>query len=828
MNRFLFLVGLFLLCLSVLVLQIALTRVLSVVAFFHTSFLAISVAMFGLTVGAVWVYLRKISTGHMPALLPKVSLLYGLSTACCMLFLSATTIPQDMGLTYIAAVAQIVLLIGVPLSFAGIAIALCLTKGPGKVGVRYAVDLVGAALGCLLCLPLLNTFPAPVAVFAAGSLGILSSFLFWAAGSTPKLTRKNLLFCMALTGGLLFTGGLTIGGNHPDYAVTLTSSKSDGTAASRTPLFERWNSFSQITLTNTSPFAEFYWGAAKNAPQQASRLQWMLYIDGLAGTPLYAFNGDYASVDFLEYDVTNLAYFIRKDGKAGIIGSGGGRDVLSARHFGFEDVAVVELNPIMVDLLTKQYPYVAFAGLSRDPAIRFTVDEGRSWFARTQEKFDLIQMSMVDTWAATGAGSFTLSENGLYTVEGWKHFINALAPAGVLTVSRWYGINHPGETSRLVALAKASLLASGISTPESHLYLAGVENLATLILSRAPLTAEEIETLDKTCAEKGYTVLLSPNKAPTNPVLAGIMQATTRTDLDTFARSQPLDASAPTDDRPFFFNQLKLSTALAHFAYLAGLPLPSAHEILSIEKSGVLAGNIVATNTLALIIAFSLLAIVALLIVPTISTTTTTSRPYAVAGTGWFFLIGFGFMLVEIGTIQRMSLFLGHPVYGLSIVLFSLILFTGLGSFASEYLKPETRRATLFGWITLLASLLALTAYATPDILALNEGRSIIPRASIAIGLIAPCAFLMGFGFPIGMRLAEKTDPTPMPWFWGINGAAGVLGSSVAVLTSVNASISTTLAAGAVCYALLAVPALVLHGSGLLNDRRNEKPEAER
>ncbi len=176
-------------------------------------------------------------------------------------------------------------------------------------------------------------------------------------------------------------------------------------------------------------------------------------IDGFAGTWMPAYSDEPGRLDFLRYDVTNLAYHARHEGRAAVIGVGSGRDMLSAHLFGFRDITGVELNPIFVDLLTDPAKLRAYAGIADLPGVRFVVDDGRSWFARTEEKFDLIEMSMVDTWAATGAGAFSLSENGLYTVEGWKTFLSAHNPDGLFAVSRWHS---PHSTVALVVARSSS------------------------------------------------------------------------------------------------------------------------------------------------------------------------------------------------------------------------------------------------------------------------------------------------------------------------------------------------------------------------------------
>lgn len=796
MNRFLFLAGLNLLCLSVLVLQIALTRIISVIAYFHLAFISISMAMLGLTAGAVWVYQRGITTAQLPRLLPRVCFFYGASVLGMMLLLSASFMQREVSIPALVSLAKIIFFMAVPFTLAGIAIALCLTRGPGKVGLRYAVDLVGAALGCLLCLPLLNTFTGPAVVLISGGIGIVAGLLFRLAGR-----EKSGIPVEAWGIVLLIITVLTASSDHPRMSLSPLNLKTPDLVVYGRD-FEKWNSFSQITVTAPLHIAPMYWGAGKGAPTAPQDHRYVA-IDSMAGTPMYAFDGNYASPDYLRYDVTNLAYSIRHSGKSAVIGVGGGRDVLAARHFGFSDVTVVELNPIIVSLLTKVEPFVSFAKLGQDPNIHFNVDDGRSWFAsHANENFNLIQMSMVDTLAATGAGSFTLSENGLYTIEGWAHFLNALAPDGVFTVSRWYAKGDLNETGRIVSLAYASLMRAGVATPRNHIYLAGTDRLATLLVAKSPFTAEELETLDRHADEMGFNILVRPGTEVASPVLSGILAAKTVDELQTFAGQQLLDVSAPTDARPFFFNQLRL------------FRLGSIKAAMKNGGDGTVGGNLNATFALLMVILFSALAVVYALLMPARESVRDVPRPYAKAGTSWFLLIGLGFMLVEIGTIQRMSIFLGHPVYGLAIVLFSLILLTGIGSFLSDHVRVDRSSCRLVGWLLVLGGILIASALMAPDILSRYEGADLVTRAKVAIGLIAPAALLMGFGFPVGMSLAEKIDPTPTPWFWSVNGAAGVLGSGLAVVISMNASIPATLLAGAACYLLLISPALKLARMG--------------
>ena len=509
-------------------------------------------------------------------------------------------------------------------------------------------------------------------------------------------------------------------------------------------------------------------------------------IDGSAGTGMYRFDGDFGKLEFLKYDVTNLAYYIRHAGRAAVIGVGGGRDILSAHVFGFRDITGVELNPIFIDMLSRvlrQYNHLADL-----QGTRLFVDEARSWFARSSDHFDSIQMSLIDTWAATGAGAFSLSENGLYTLQGWRTFFDHLTPSGTFTVSRWYSPNEVNETGRMLSLAMATLMDEHISSPRKHIFLAATENLATLVVARAPFTAEELTTLTATANKLHFTILVSPQSSIEPPVLSEIMSTTTPQELKKAVANYPLDLSAPTDDRPFFFNQLRINPSSIWLARHLGY--------------GVLGGNLAATITLAVVIALSTILVLLTTIVPSLPSIRRVTPRIAVLGSIYFVLIGLGFMFVEIGLIQRISVYLGHPVYGMAIGLFGIIVSTGLGSLCSYRLSLLTG-LRLQLWAGALGLYLILLPYWFPLLVDQFAAGSLLVRAAVSLTAIVPSGVLMGFGFPIGMEIINAIDSRPTPWFWAVNGAAGVLAAAIAVLVSIHATISTTLWCGGACYLLL-------------------------
>ncbi|MFL5323357.1 MAG: hypothetical protein ACJ8A4_03815 [Microvirga sp.] len=783
---------------ATLMLQIVETRIISVTSWYHLAFFVISIAMFGLTAGAVWVYLRREASrpDELSYDLSVASLAFALATVLALLFqlTIVTSVPASV-MAFVVWV-QFAVALSLPFFFAGVAVSLALTRSPYPVGVVYGVDLCGAALGCLAALVLLNLVSGPSAALWIAALAAAGGLLF--SGASPEGAARPSTIASRLHqrrwgvfGALCVlaaANSLTTAGIRPTVV-------KDKLERPEHIAYERWNSFSRITVDHSGKASPALWGRSSQLPPQEIEQRWMT-IDGLAGTAVYRFTGKLDELSFLRYDVTNLAYAVPGLKTAAVIGVGGGRDLLSARLFGVPEVVGVEINPIFIDLLTRHF--ADYTAIGRVPGVSFEVDEARSWFARTGRSFDILQMSLIDTWAATGAGAFTLSENGLYTVEAWRIFLERLTPEGVFTVSRWYAPGEVNETGRMISLAVATLQDLGAVEPKRHLFVAASETVATLVMSRKPLSAPALAALAGAAATYDFRVLLSPETEAASPLLRDIVAATDRPALERAIRGSHLDLSPPTDARPFFFNQLRLARLLDEDIFTLA------------SRPGVYGGNLHATLTLAILILVSAILVAVTIVAPLRSTVAAAGAPLALGGTAYFGLIGMGFMMAEIALLQRISVFLGHPVYALSIVLFSLILSTGLGSLASERFALD-RGSRLLGWAMLTGLYLVLLPSWAPGILKSYEGANLALRAALAVAILAPAGLLMGFGFPTGMRLVSQISRGPTPWFWGINGAAGVLAGSIAVLTSIAFGIDTTLRLGALCYFLLPAPALLLN-----------------
>ena len=808
-DAFAFLAGVFLLCMSILMIQIVQTRMLSVVSLYYMAFFSISMAMLGLTGGALIVYykLDDANPANVNAVLSRISAAFALSIAGCFVLELASPLPSLSWATYAVLWLKAILLLAAPFTIGGIAVSLALTRSGFPIGITYGVDLLGAATGCLAALALLTWMDASSAMFMIAALAAVAAWCFGRAASEPVPVGSVLNWRILRKPGFIAIWLAVLAGLNAvtDYGLQPIVIKFDRLDQLSNIYHVKWNSFSRISVSAPVTGRPLLWGGSPTMPADVDIEQRELTIDGMAGTWMPKYSDAPGRLDFLRYDVTNLAYYARHHGRAAVIGVGSGRDMLSAYLFGFRDITGVELNPIFIDLLTNPARLRAYAGVADLPGMHFVVDDGRSWFARTQEKFDVIEMSMVDTWAATGAGAFSLSENGLYTVEGWKTFLSALNPNGLFTVSRWHSPRSTVELGRVVSLAVAALMALGVDRPSDHIFVAGIGNLATAIVSPTPLPKSDLQILQEAANKLRFTVLASPDQPATDPVIVDMLTAQNMGDLNARAALHFLDVSPPTDSRPFFFNQLRF--AHPSDIYFA---LVEWREGRSLGSGSGWSGNLIAVATLFLVILLSAIVVVFVVVLPTRSAVRQVDRRLALIGSSYFLLIGFGFMFAEIGLIQRISVFLGHPVYALSIGLFSIILSTGLGSLLSEQLTPS-RTGHFIVWLSLLVAYLLLLPHWLPDLLHSSLAAAALPsRALVSVAVILPAGLLMGFGFPTGMRLVTHLDARLTPWLWGVNGAAGVLAAGLAIACSIGFSIDVTLRVGGVCYALLLFCALLL------------------
>ncbi len=787
--------GIFLIAFATLALEVTLTRLLSVTTWYHLAFFAVSIAMLGMTAGATTVFLR-------PGWFGKEKLRVNLSKAClwfaavvpltlsvlCVTRIEAGGSAGSYASLLLAAVAGLL-----PFYFSGVVISAVLTKSALPIGNLYASDLVGASLGCIFVLGGLEIVSAPTLILLCGTVGVVTAFAF----GGHKHSRRLGVWSLAV---LAVLAGLVILDLATPYGIRPLVSKGKAIDPGKY-VYEKWNSFSRILVQEKKVAKPQYWGRSRMAPDEEIA-QYKMTIDGSAATTVRQFRtlGD---IDHLRFDVTNVVYYLRPGGEVLIVGVGGGRDLQSAVLFGYERIVGVEINPIFVDLLKTRFR--EFAGIADRDEVELVTDEARSYISRTPEKFKVIQMSLTDTWAATGAGAFALSENALYTIEAWKIFMDHLSDEGIFTVSRWYNPRELGEAGRMVSLAIATLIDLGFEEPARHIAVVASGGIATLLLSKAPMSDEDMEMLRKVCGDLRYRLVMGPGRRPQNLELNRIASSTTRDALDEAISGSTLNYAPPTDESPYFFNMLRANQVLPA---ILSKPEEEKWPMAGITD-GVSRGSIVATRTLlGLIVTLAILTVLTVVFPLALKRSRKAvgdrGTPILWSAAAYFALIGAGFMFVEIALIQRLSVFLGHPMYALGILLFTIIASAGIGSRLSERL-PLTRPPGVFIYPVLIVAAILGIRFVLPLLGTHMVSASMGARIAASIAVIVPLGALLGFAFPTGMKLVRSASASEMPWYWAINGAFGVLCAALTVFVSIYFGISVSLYIGAVCYLALLV-----------------------
>jgi hypothetical protein len=758
--------------------ELALTRIFSVVMYYHFAFLAISIALFGLSASGVYAYLRRRTLDARPAeaLLARQSLVFAASTIVSLFALVRLRVGLNYSPSNLALMLAIYALAAIPFFTGGLVLTLAISRLAARINVVYAADLTGAALGCLVLIPLLNLVGAPGVVLVATALGGIAAILFAAPASRSRIALAAAAILVVPLASQLFGLG------------TFDVNDTKGHQGDRV-LFSKWNSFSRIGVYERSH------GDWSLSPTYAGTLPETRFmdIDSAASTPIAHVAPDLSNAGYLKYELTALAYHLQPAGfKALVIGPGGGRDLASALVFGASHVDGVEINPIIANDIMRG-AFREFSGSIYDhPRVRVAVDDGRSFVRRSPDRYDVIQASLVDTWAATAAGAYTLTENTLYTVEAFTDYVDHLNDNGVLTITRWVF-----DGLRLVSLAQEACARRGWDAA-SRLAIVQLDNVATFLLKKSPFTAEETAALRSLADRMQFRILYAPGtEGPIAPAEGEWVEGTETAayaklivapDREQFYANYEQDIRPTTDDRPFFFHTTKLKDQFEVAfgrSMLFGNGLSALLTLMGISA--------------ALVGAFVL-------------------GPLVVAGgdrpAGWqgwllyFGSLGAGFMLIEVAVLQRFVLLLGHPVYSLTVTLFSLLLGTGIGAALSRRFSSQMlRRSTGCALVGIVAVGVLSIVLVTPFISwAIPFSRP--TRIAVAVLTLVPIGMLLGIPMPAGIRLLSSRAPQMVTWAWGMNGALSVVGATLAIFIAMNWGFSATFLAASATY-LLGFVALV-------------------
>ncbi len=752
-------VGVALTTLATLLFELSLTRIFSVVFYYHFAFLAISIALFGLGAGGVFSYALAARRSDLYLKLSSLAAAAAVLTIAALGWLLSREDPggAELGAVYF--------LSALPFFCAGTLLSLVISETIQRVHRVYFADLLGAAAGCLALVPLLDLVGGPNTVLAAAVVYAGSAHL-WSRLSNSRAAQR-------FTGALAIAVLALLVGNWQGRFLDVRHAKGRDLRLQQ-ERFVKWNSFSRVALAGDV-------GSG------------MIYIDADASTGIPAFDFDRLSEADRREALKlgpSLPYWLRPGAKTLVIGAGGGWDVARALASGSRDVTAVEINPIIADTIMRDRFAHYSNNLYRRPEVRVFVEDARTFVRRSAEKYQVIQATLVDTWAATAAGAFALSENNLYTVEAFREYLKHLEDDGLLAFTRW-GLEPPRESLRVVSLAAAALATLGGTEPWRHIAViregtaaeaSGWGALDHILISRRPLADEDLARLRRFVSERGLRLVYLPDERLPGPFTEMLRS----TDRRRFFARYPFDVSPVPDNRPFFFYTVQRRDLWRLLNPVA----PSSADYQSNRAVPLLFASLAA----------SLAAVAIILILPPLMLRQKMPRqPGIWRLLTYFIFIGAGYIMIQVSLVQKFVLLLGRPTYALTIIIFSMLLSSGLGSYFSRRVAGACgeRLSAVLVAITVLVCFLAL---AQGPVLEAALTWPMILKPALTVLLVAPAGFLMGMPFPIGLSVLEARSPHAVRWAWALNGAASVLGSVAAIALAIHLGMRETLLAGGGMY----------------------------
>jgi hypothetical protein len=723
-------IGLFLVTLSGLMFEIGLTRIFSATIWYHFAFVAISVALLGWGLGGFALHLLRDRIRLTLGKAGVLTLLYAGAIPLCLWLIVRVPFHPDRLIFYF-----VVSLL--PFLLAGMALSMVFALGRENAAELYFADLLGASAGALAVTALLSWLGGENAVLAVTLGPLAAAACFW----------RRLLPAAAI-GAVLVLAAL--GFNEQTGVFKIRSAPTKGMyqhMAARpgtTVALTGWNAYSRIDAVT-----------GFEAPYLAR-----LYIDSDAWTNILSWDGRIESVASMRQWYRALPFKIAPpEPETLIIGPGGGSDVLVALAAGSKRVTAAEMNPLMLRFV-RHFGEKA-GNLYDQPRVNAILSEGRTFIRRTDQKFDVILLGFVDSWAAVASGGLSLSENHLYTVEAFRAYCDHLTPEGMLVILRW-NVDVPRLVTNAVALLGAEEAGRRIAVLFEQRGTATDPPQMIYMLRKRAFT--ERETAQMADEWPGVRPLIVPGRHVEEPY-ASLLSG--RKTLEQFVDEAPARVDPVFDDRPFFFARQKPW----------GLPRSMRTAFLQILLP-----------LLALCGVFLFLG-----------------KPKAQGAKrywgsiAYFASLGLGFIAVELALLQNLTLLLGHPIFTLSILLFTLLAAGGVGSYCSR--RFRSGRVCLA-----VASLGVVYAFVLPRVVPGLLSLELAARIAIAMVLVTPLGFAMGMPFPSGLRKTGQGLPEP-PFYWGLNGILSVVGSLGTMVVAVTCGFQVAMLAGCACYVAAALAA---------------------
>ena len=740
-------------------LQVLLPRIFSVVLWYHLGFFAVSLAMAGFAVGGLIVR-RWVSNGRI-ASVDAGDLAAGAAGATCLAAAVVVRLPIDpLSLleSWVDGALLVVtgLVTALPFVLLGALVCLTLERGKDVIGRVYGATFFGGAAGAAIGLAAMATIGAPRAVGVAALLPMLAA---------PR----------SLVGGPGIAALVLVGATIaiPSAMLPLTNRKHFPKIAPEQVLHDEWNATSHVTFYD-NPERHGLW-EIRGVPVHQLPKSIGVAIDQWAITSILDVDRGGASMAFLDRYPPTLAWVGAEEGfDALVIGAGGGVDVLAALHASAGHVDAVEINPSIVGAVQGRFKEFAH-DLYGDPRVDAHVAEGRHFVEQSERKYDRIVLSGVDTFAATEAGAFALSENYLYTVEAVRAYYDRLKPGGVLALTRWW-YEPPRQTLRLTITATHALMADGITDIRPQVFLARIGLNSLFLLKKGDFSDEERRELSAASGLRGATVVF-PDPAGEYPVYSDAM---TVEGAARVVEESAYRVDATSDDRPFFFENSRLS----------GLFKSEGDWI-----HGRVGGQELLAVTLAVLMILALPMLLSIVRGPG-------SARERVLGVAPFLCLGCAYLFVEIPLMQRLALVLGHPVYAVAVVLVTMLVGSGVGSLLVGKISDEKLWAAP---LVAAATILAIPIGAHPLLLEAVDGEGTVARVVAVVAFLSVPSLVMGMPFPAAIQKLRAKRPLLVPQAFAANGLASVLAGPIAVIVAMNAGFEGVLAAACAAYIVAAL-----------------------
>ncbi len=781
--------GLFLLSAAILLLEVGQVRIFSFILWHHVTYLVVTVTLLGFAAGGTCAALiRCVDPAARAARAAFWFALMSVAVFALLAHHQIALLTSTEGSNPALKAAFAYLYLVVPFLFGGLAVAAALDGEGRQVSRRYGVNMIGSALGAILSLLVLPHVGGGGLVLVTGALAALGAGCFATSANRRVLAALSIVLALACGLGIPFADRLFPFQVAPGKSLAADLARGE-------PLLEtRWDPICRVDVIGDEARSE-----GLHVTQ-----------DGDAPTMILSERARARHVQSLSQYILGYALETGHLDNVLVIGVGAAQDVATAISMGAKHVVGAEINRSTADLITKRFD--AYAGhLMTDPRVSLELKDGRSLVARTHDKFDVIQLTGADTYAALAAGANLVAESYLYTMEAMRDYLDHLNDDGVLAVLRWR-FDPPREDLRLFGMAARAFVERGETDPAAHLAVISVKvktdstpgapqvdaAYSVTLVKKSAMTQKDVQTLRQFCTQRAdkdrFTLSFvkgGTNERPYQDFVDAIAKGDDA--ARTFEDAYPYAIDPVTDDRPFFFQ------------YYRGKDVVGSDEGGKPHFLSVVGGGPAGLQVLWYSLVGSILLVVVLVLLPLLVFRRGGLRVEgATRQVVYFTAVGLAYLAVEIVTLQRLTLYLGHPLKALGAGLLAFLVFSGLGAATTARVAPgrERRGAGLACCVVVL--LLAAHALLVPKLYTATLSMDDDVRLWIAIAALAPIAFAMGFPFPLALRQARAAAPALLPFAFGVNGAASTVASAAAILFAMDFGFSRVLAGAAALYLIAA------------------------